>query len=252
MALGAHDATFERNVAAGNAEYGITAFGSTGTRMLFNRAFGSGEAGFYIGNSRLRTRRSPATTAPATCSASSSAMPGMGRPSRTRYHGNCAGVAVLADLPGPAGLFHLTGNQIRNNTKACAAGEDVPFPLSGVGVLLLSANGLKINGNLITGNAPSADTKFSGGVVVVSGQGNPVTAPTDNQVHGNRILGNDPDVFWDGAGSATASVATFSKPARLPPGSATKRVPVRELGAQVEADPGGESTSHLRPRWGMP
>jgi hypothetical protein len=34
-------------------------------------------------------------------------------------------------LSGPAGLFHLTSNRIRNNTKACAAGEDIPFPLSG-------------------------------------------------------------------------------------------------------------------------
>jgi hypothetical protein len=39
-------------------------------------------------------------------------------------------------LSGPAGLFHLTGNRIRNDTKACAAGEDNPFLLPGVGVAL--------------------------------------------------------------------------------------------------------------------
>jgi tRNA(Ser,Leu) C12 N-acetylase TAN1 len=41
--------------------------------------------------------------------------------------GEFAGLGVL---PGPAGLFHLTGNRIRSNTKACVAGEDIPFPLS--------------------------------------------------------------------------------------------------------------------------
>ena len=213
VALGAHDATFERNVAAGNAEYGITAFGSTGTRMLFNRASGSGEAGFYIGDS-------PAADATLIGNDSSGNLFGIlirnaqhGKAVANSIHGNCAGVAVLADLPGPAGLFHLTGNQIRTNTKACAAGEDIPFPLSGVGVLLLGATGVQINGNLITGNAPSADTQFSGGVVVASGPGDPATAPADNQVHGNRILRNDPDVFWDGTAPATASAATSAAPA---------------------------------------
>jgi hypothetical protein len=47
----------------------------------------------------------------------------------------------LADLPDPAGLFHLASNRISNNTKACAAGEDIPFPLSGVSVALLGATG---------------------------------------------------------------------------------------------------------------
>jgi nitrous oxidase accessory protein NosD len=45
VGVGAHNATFERNVALDNAAYGITAFSSTGTRMLFNHASGSDEAG---------------------------------------------------------------------------------------------------------------------------------------------------------------------------------------------------------------
>ena len=204
MAVGAHNATFARNVAAGNDVYGITAFTSTGTRMLFNRASGSDEAGFYIGDS-------PAAGATLIGNDSSGNLFGIlirnaqhGQAVANSIHGNCAGVAVLADLPGPAGLFHLAGNRISNNTKACAKGEDIPFPLSGVGVMLLGANGLKITGNLITGNVPSAETQFSGGIVVVSGLGNPATAPAGNQVHGNRILRNDPDVFWDGTGSGNS------------------------------------------------
>src|SRR5215470_4561352 len=198
VALGAHDATFEHNVAAGNEGYGITAFASTGTRMLFNRASGSDEAGFYIGDS-------PAADATLIGNDSSGNLFGIlirnalhGKAVGNSIHGNCAGVAVLADLPGPAGRFHLAGNRINNNTKACAAGEDIPFPLSGIGVALLGATGMKITGNLITGNEPSADTEFRGGIVVISGPG--ATAPAGNRVHGNRILHNDPDLFWGQTG----------------------------------------------------
>jgi nitrous oxidase accessory protein NosD len=217
-AFGAHDATFKHNVATGNAEYGITAFVSTGTRMLFNRASDSGEAGFYIGDS-------PAADATLIGNSSSGSLFGIlirnalhGKAAANSIHGNCVGVGVLADLPGPAGLFHLTGNLVRNNTRACAASEELPFPLSGVGIALLGANGVKIDGNLITGNVPSAETDFSGGVVVASGVADPLTAPADNRVRGNRILHNDPDVFWDGTGSGNSfrgNLCRTSTPAGL-------------------------------------
>lgn len=37
---------------------------------------------------------------------------------------------------------------------------------------------MKITGNLITGNVPSADTEFSGGILAASGPG--ATAPAGN------------------------------------------------------------------------
>ena len=203
-ALGTRDATFKRNVTTGNSEYGITAFSSTGTRMLFNRASDSGEAGFYIGDS-------PDANATLIGNDSSGSLFGIlirsalhGNVTANSIHGNCTGVGVLADLPGPAGQFHLTGNSIRDNTRACAPSEELPFPLSGAGVALWGAGGVKIDGNKITGNVPSADTDFSGGVVVASGLGDPATAPAGNRVQGNRILHNAPDVFWDGTGSGNS------------------------------------------------
>jgi hypothetical protein len=51
LALGARNATFAHNVAENDDEYGITAFTSTGTRILLNRASGDDEAAFYIGDS---------------------------------------------------------------------------------------------------------------------------------------------------------------------------------------------------------
>jgi nitrous oxidase accessory protein NosD len=216
IAFGAHNATFEHNVAADNDVYGITAFTSTGTRMLFNRASGSDEAGFYIGDS-------PTADATLVGNEASDNLFGVlirsalhGNAAANSIHGNCAGIAVLADLPGPAGLFHLTANHIRSNTKACPAGEDLPFPLSGTGILLLGASGTRIDANLITGNVPSGDTAYHGGVVVVAGpQGTP---PTDNQVHRNLILHNTPDLFWDQTGSGNhlrGNLCRTSNPAGL-------------------------------------
>src|SRR5436190_110449 len=128
VVVGGHSTTFQGNVAEDNEEYGITAFSSTRTKFLFNRASDAHEAG----------------------------------------------------------------------------------------VALLGAHDVNITGNLITGNVPSGETAFSGGVVVASGIGN--TPPTDNQVHGNVVLHNQPDLFWDGTGTGNAfqgNRCESSVPARL-------------------------------------
>ena len=106
---------------------------------------------------------------------------------------------MLADAPGPAGFVRFRGNRIKGNTKACPVSEDLDTPLSGIGIALAGAHDVTIKGNLITGNAPSGDTAFSGGVVVVSGDAG--TAPSNNTVKGNVILKNSTDIFWDGTGT---------------------------------------------------
>jgi hypothetical protein len=216
VAVGAHNATFERNVAAGNAVYGITAFSSTGTRMLFNRASGSDEAGLYIGDS-------PAAGATLIGNESSGNLFGIlirnaqhGKAVANSIHGNCAGVAVLADLPGPAGLFHLAGNRISNNTKACAAGEDIPFPLSGVGVALLGANGLKINGTCPLPIPSSAAASWCSRARATLP---PLRRTTRYTATGSWVT--TPICSGMGPAPATASAATSAAPAH-PPGSATK------------------------------
>ncbi len=199
IALGAHRATFAGNVLEDNGEYGIAAFSSTGTRVAFNHASGSGEAGIYIGDS-------PRAHATLFRNETSDNLFGIfvrdaehGQVFGNSIHDNCVGALVLADAPGPAGFFRFTGNSVRHNTKACAAGEDTDVPLSGIGIALSGATGVSIKGNLITGNVPSAESAFSGGVVVVKGDGG--TAPTNNRVVKNVILHNQPDLFWDGTGT---------------------------------------------------
>lgn len=199
IALGAHRATFAGNLLEDNGEYGAVAFSSTGTRMAFNRASGSGEAGLYIGDS-------PKAHAKVFRNETSDNLFGIfirdaehAQVFGNSIHDNCVGALVLADAPGPAGFVHFQANSVRHNTRACAAGEDTDVPLSGLGIALSGATNVTIRGNLITGNVPSAESAFSGGVVVVKGDGG--TAPTSNRVVKNVILHNQPDLFWDGTGT---------------------------------------------------
>ncbi len=218
VAFGAHNATFAWNVAEDNDEYGITAFASTGTRMLFNKASDAGEAAFYIGDS-------PNAGAKVFGNEGFDSLFGIlvrnaehGTIAHNSFHGNCVGVVVLADAPGPAGFFRIKGNAIKNNTRACPAGEDNDVPLSGIGIALAGSNDVKIKGNLIAGNVPSGDTAFSGGVVVVTGDFG--TAPTNNTVKRNVFKKNSTDIIWDGTGTGNVfkkNLCSTSTPSGLCP-----------------------------------
>jgi hypothetical protein len=198
IAIGARNANFVTNRAFNNGEYGIAAFSSPGTRMIANLTSGSDDAGLYVGDS-------PHADATVTANETYDNFLGIlvrnalhGKIVGNRVHNNCLGMLFLADAPGPAGAFGVSGNKVVNNTRACPAFEDAP-PLSGVGIALLGARGMEIKGNHIVHNVPSGPTSFSGGVVVTKGFGG--TAPTNNTVVGNTILRNKPDIFWDKSGS---------------------------------------------------
>ena len=198
FALFARNTTFKGNVADDDDEYGFAAFTSTGTRMLFNRASGSDEAGFYVGDS-------PDANAKLFGNDSSDNLLGIfvrnalhGTIAGNRVHRNCVGVFFLGDAPGPVGQFDVRFNKIARNTKACPASEE-GSAVSGVGVGIEGANGVNVHHNLIVKNVPSGPTDASGGVVLRTGEGG--TAPTDNTVRRNVIRGNQPDISWDGTGS---------------------------------------------------
>jgi len=197
-AFGVQNARFVANSTFNNGEYGITAFSSTGTQIVSNLTSGSDLAGIYVGDS-------PHANATVAANETYDNFLGIlvrnalhGKIAGNRVHDNCLGMFFLADEPGPAGNFDVAGNQALNNSRACPAFEDVP-PLSGIGIALLGARGMEIQGNHIVHNLPSGPTAFSGGVVVVKGfKGTP---PTNNTVVGNTILRNKPDILWDKSGS---------------------------------------------------
>jgi parallel beta-helix repeat protein len=209
VALGAKNASFFNNRALNNGEYGIAAFISTGTRIVSNVASGSEEAGLYVGDS---------PRANATIAGNDTYDNALGIFIRNARHGkiignqvhnNCIGVLFLADAPGPAGNFFVSHNKIVKNTRSCPAVEEEVPPLSGAGIVLSGARGVKIYANFIFGNVPSGPTAFKGGVVVVRGIGG--TPPKNNVVIKNTILKNRPDIFWDESGSGNRFVANHCK-----------------------------------------
>ena len=202
VAFGARDAKFVKNRTFNNGEYGITAFFSKGTQVISNVTSGSEDAGIYIGDSR----RANATVAGN--NTYDNALGVLVRNARrgqivgNEAHDNCVGVLFVAGAPGPAGLFDVSTNTVRENTRSCPE-TDLETPISGVGIGLLGATGVEISGNHILGNAASGETDFEGGVVVASSppESTEETAPTNNSVFGNVLRDNDPDLFWDESGS---------------------------------------------------
>jgi parallel beta-helix repeat protein len=168
----ARSTTVADNVVEDNRDAGVAVIVSTDTRLRRNHASGS-RFGVYIGSAVG------------------------GELVRSSLHDNCVGMLV-ADSLGPAGGFRVAANRVTGNTRVCPAGGDWPA-LSGAGVALLGAVDNSIVGNRITGNVPADDTAVAGGVAVLA---DPSGAPSSgNLVAGNRLRDNDPDLFWDGAGS---------------------------------------------------
>ena len=126
-----------------------------------------------------------------------------GEISRNIATGNCAGLLVL-DTPAPttSGDVEVERNTFDRNNKACAGApdsEEAP-PLSGVGVLIVDAQRVRVEHNKIRGNAPTGTTVASGGVVLL-----PFTDPSlgletrDNRIEDNTITDNVPyDIDADG------------------------------------------------------
>src|SRR5947209_6871370 len=123
----------------GNGGYG--AFSNTSTRTTYSRdlAQGNGDAGFYVGDS-------PNARATITNDRTLNNK-GEGVLMRDASHGtvtnvvakgNCAGLAVVADAPGPATHWTLRHNTVTKNNRACAGDPANGEPaFSGIGIGLL-------------------------------------------------------------------------------------------------------------------
>jgi parallel beta-helix repeat protein len=198
FAFGSTNLTYDRNTAINNGGYGLAAFTTVGTRMTHNTAVGSHEANFYLGDSPGANGLIRSNVAHrggwGIFIRNSEGVTVQGNDMRQ----NCVGLLVLADAPGPAGNVTARHNTILDNRAACPAGEGPP--VSGVGVALIGAHDVKVQGNVISGNVPGGPTAFQGGVVLaqLSPDG---TAPMNNLISKNAIQQNSPDVLSDGSGS---------------------------------------------------
>lgn len=201
--LGAENPVVKHTITKDNAEYGIARFVSSGGKIVGNWASGSEEAGIYVGDSP------DADVLVAGNAAVDNVLFGFflrdaanGRVIANRASGNCVGAIVLNTGGNVAGDWFFAANEIHENNRFCPGNEEEGTPpLSGIGVLIANAHGNKLFGNVIKDNVPSAEVAFSGGVVVVNAGTPGAELPSGNVVKGNLILGNQPDLFWDGTGA---------------------------------------------------
>jgi len=198
--FGASGTQVQQNRLASNEEYGVFTNTSTGTRIVDNVALNNGEAGFYVGDS-------PDANAYVVRNESSGNVNGFffrdashGLAKANNAHGNCVGILMLdTNEPGGVSNWDIRSNTVKNNTNSCPA-EEGP-PTSGIGIAGVGVTDTVIFGNTVTGNVPSSDSIFSGGIVLVNGDvagGGPLA---NVRVQANVATGNAPDLLWDGSGS---------------------------------------------------
>ena len=126
-----------------------------------------------------------------------------------RFEENCVGLAVVG-LRGPHSTtgWSVRGNTVQGNTAACPATEDVPTPLSGIGIALIGAGHVQVNDNSVTGNRPTGDTPVAGGIALVSAKPFSGPDPTGNTIGANHLARNTPaDLVYDGTGNDNRFVA---------------------------------------------
>jgi nitrous oxidase accessory protein NosD len=185
-----------------NAGYGIFSILSTRPVLAYNKATGNSDAGLYVGGEQDVRAKVFGNT---------SWDNGLGiflrdvsNGSATGNHvfGNCTGILLLANAPGPVTNWTVRHNVVRRNNRT-DCGEEDPIP-SGAGILLWGASDNVVSRNVVLGNRGEAP--FGGGIVLVTAEaeepGGAAIAPSGNVIRKNIALRNRPfDISWDGTGT---------------------------------------------------
>jgi nitrous oxidase accessory protein NosD len=185
-----------------NGGYGAFALISKRPHYLHDVASGNSAPGLYVGdspqaNAVVRDNRSTGNNGEGILLRSAVG----GEVSDNSLRGNCAGLLALADAPGPAGMFQIHHNRVRQNNKACPGEpEEGEPPISGLGIAVVGAFGTDVSRNKVRGNQPSGDSFLSGGIAVTEGVGG--TDPQNDAVRRNKAFDNGPDdLSWDDKGT---------------------------------------------------
>ena len=203
-----------------NGSYGVFSNTSSVTRYLHNVSSGNHAPGLYIGDS-------PQAHASVIGNRSVNNA-GEGPPARDAdfgtvrnnvFAGNCAGILVLADAPGPATDWTIRDNKVRNNNNACVGDpQEGEPPLSGIGIALLGAANTSVANNSVTGNSKGNNQSLASGGILVMRLPGGSTAPSNDTIKNNHLSNNSPfDLFWDMTGTATfkRNHCTTSSPSGL-------------------------------------
>jgi hypothetical protein len=207
----------DHNVAASNKGYGITAFLSTHGRFEYNTSYGSGDAGFYVGNSPNSDFKVRYNTAFADLWGVLVRDASMGSVTDNLVHDSCSGLVFLnTGTTNGVHNWRVSNNIVTHNDHFCPAEvTELPFSLTGVGILIGGGDHIVLRANRVLTNHPGGgepslinNVPLAGGIVVVSTanvsvfQGFYGGVAEHNLIVDNVVLGNHPfDLVNDGLGT---------------------------------------------------
>jgi hypothetical protein len=227
---GTNRARADHNVAASNKSYGITAFLSTHGNFEYNTSYGSGDAGFYVGNSPDADFKIRYNTAFADLWGILVRDASTGSVTDNLLHDSCSGLVFL-NTGTSTGVhnWRASHNIVAHNDKFCPAEEaELPFSLTGVGILIAGGDHIVLRENRVRMNQPGGDPSLingvplAGGIVVVSTTGVSVfpgfygSVAEHNTIFNNAVLGNRPfDLVYDGLGRGNHFVSNTCETSSL-------------------------------------
>ncbi|MFS0695482.1 nitrous oxide reductase family maturation protein NosD [Streptomyces nitrosporeus] len=192
-----------------NGTWGIAQERSTRGRLRGNTATGNGDAGIFVANSV--TEEGGATDTGGTLiqdnTLSDNRIGVTVRRVRNlavegnRITGNCSGVFVVGDESRPAaGSMTVSGNQVLENNRFCAATERLSA-IQGSGIVLTGSEKTVVRDNVVRGNAGT--TAHSGGILLFKSFVGALN--TDNTISGNLVRDNRPADLADRDTSGTGN-----------------------------------------------
>jgi len=192
----------DHNVAANNSSYGITAFASTHGRFEDNTSYGSGDAGFYVGNSPKAHFTVQNNTAFADLWGILVRDSATGSVTGNTLHDNCSELVFLnTGTQTGVSNWRASHNTATHNDSFCPGNvTGLPFTLTGLGVLIAGGDHIVLRDNTVPANQPSGDPTIIDGVSVFPGYYGSDAA--HNIILNNAVLDNQPfDLAYDGLGT---------------------------------------------------
>ncbi|HEY1359691.1 MAG TPA: right-handed parallel beta-helix repeat-containing protein [Thermoleophilaceae bacterium] len=202
-----------------NGVYGAFSETSTRTRFDHNIVSGNkGEAGLFVSNSSNAhatvTRNKLINNHGGGVLIRSASH---GTISRNTSSGNCIGIELRADSPGPAGHWKVSRNKVTNNNRGCAENKSKGEPaVSGIGIALAGVDHTVVSRNRIHGHKRKHRSLFYGGITVSLGPKG--TKPSRVKISRNLVTRNRPDINWvvrKGSVSFSHNRCVRGKPARI-------------------------------------
>jgi parallel beta-helix repeat protein len=199
------DAEIERMVFADNEEYGMFYNDSTGGEIHDNVAYGSHEAGLYIGDSPNADVDVEDNEAYDNGNGILLRDASNGEAERNDLHDNCIGILLInTGAPSDADDWEIEHNRVVDNTHACPGDEEEGIPpTSGLGIGVGGGSDNEVEHNDVSGNAPSGPSGIgSGGIALFSTAGFGGSPASNNEIEHNDLDDNEPfDLSDDGAGT---------------------------------------------------